>query len=278
MGTFFSAIGDRLRNPEWEVRQHALRVLTDIIPFVDTNALDTEVQSIWSDVIANLGHSWPAIRKAAVDVLKTYLKYSSRASNVLRELANKCIANGQENKVNSEVVLGAVIAIPFLISSNISDDTLGYIIHILLDHLRVCSQQESTVRALIRVKGFIGVDKFVKFVRGHELHVQFEMLCESFNIPEPNFRKVIGEAKTNEEDKRVVSDINQNVVDSNGESVAISVSAKHTNEPEKIIEDKVILETEISLDSGTAITMKIHEETKEAVRQEDIFESENGRG
>lgn len=59
----FLELSDRLRDPEWEVRQHALRVLIDVIPVITPDRLDEKVAIILNDLIENLGHPAPAVRK-----------------------------------------------------------------------------------------------------------------------------------------------------------------------------------------------------------------------
>ena len=80
----FDEISDRLRDPEWEVRQHALRVLVDVLPTLDDNVVDEVMQPVLPELINNLGHLAPAVRKGALDTLRVYLLCSPRKDEILR--------------------------------------------------------------------------------------------------------------------------------------------------------------------------------------------------
>lgn len=57
----FDEFAERLRDPEWQVRQHALKVLIDVL-IVMSDRSDQYFQPLICPLVENLGHSAPAIR------------------------------------------------------------------------------------------------------------------------------------------------------------------------------------------------------------------------
>lgn len=82
----FVEISERLRDPEWEVRQHALRVLMDVLPTLNTDAVDKVMQPVVPELINNLGHPAPAVRKGALDALRVYLVHTPNRDSVVKNV------------------------------------------------------------------------------------------------------------------------------------------------------------------------------------------------
>lgn len=93
---------ERLRDPEWQVRQHALRVLADVLAVVQTaasvhtgeaSASAAEAASaamqhfgvLVRPLVENLGHAAPAIRRGSLDVLCAHLAVARRPHAVVEE-------------------------------------------------------------------------------------------------------------------------------------------------------------------------------------------------
>lgn len=70
----FNEFQERLQENEWQVRQHALRVLVDVLIVMGQQA-DYHVGSIIHSLVDNLGHIAPAVRKCMEFFL--LLKHSS---------------------------------------------------------------------------------------------------------------------------------------------------------------------------------------------------------
>ncbi|GJQ65528.1 hypothetical protein Trydic_g7629 [Trypoxylus dichotomus] len=257
---FFLAINRRLRNPEWVVRQHALRVLVDFVPLIDKEDLDTKVESILSELVRNLGHVGPAVRKGAVDALKIYLNHSKKPNSILKELISTGVESAQQNKVNSNITLGIIIATPFLLNSKIIIDTIRSNINVLLAKIEQAIYQESILRSLLRIKGIIGAKVFDEIINSHKSRRVFEMLCDLYNLPEPSLNISTGDMFYATDNNHFWNDYNQNLVSNSLEN---SVTDCDANNQGSAVEDKVILETEIKLEAGPAITMKIHEESRQ---------------
>lgn len=113
--SLYIGVRDRLRDPEREVRQHALRVLIDLIPVTQAISLDGHMRALVPELLSNLGHSAPALRKSALDSLRKYLKHSRNYDELLLQLVS-----AEEDNV--------ITAAPFLINRQTSDVTLRRII------------------------------------------------------------------------------------------------------------------------------------------------------
>lgn len=80
----FDEISERLRDPEWEVRQHALRVLVDVLPTLGGDVVDEVMLPVLPELVNNLGHLAPAVRKGALDTLRVYLVCSRKREEIVR--------------------------------------------------------------------------------------------------------------------------------------------------------------------------------------------------
>lgn len=82
----FLEISDRLRDPEWEVRQHALRVLIDVLPTLNADIVDKVMQPVVPELVNNLGHPAPAVRKGALDAFRVFLIHSHDKENTIKNV------------------------------------------------------------------------------------------------------------------------------------------------------------------------------------------------
>ncbi|KAJ8922741.1 hypothetical protein NQ315_007776 [Exocentrus adspersus] len=213
----YAGVRDRLHDPEREVRQHALRVLIDLIPVTQQPALDNHMHPLLPDLLSNLGHTAPALRKSALDTLRIYLNHSRNSDQLLRDLIPA-----------TEVEEHLLAATPSLISPSTGDDTLGYILERLWDEIGEPGyKREVAAKALARIRCVLEDDRF-RMLLGSERYAQLQKLCDSYGLPIQCYEGVSDTVLTQEEEE----------------------------------EDKVILETEITLRTGPAITMKIHEESR----------------
>lgn len=82
----FLEISERLRDPEWEVRQHALRVLIDVLPTLNADIVDKVMQPVVPELVNNLGHSAPAVRKGVLDAFRVFLIHSHDRDNTIKNV------------------------------------------------------------------------------------------------------------------------------------------------------------------------------------------------
>ena len=84
----FDEISERLNDPEWEVRQHALRVLIDVLPTLEIDIIDKSMKSVVPELVKNLGNSAPAVRKGSLDALRVYLLHSIDKDTMIRNVSS----------------------------------------------------------------------------------------------------------------------------------------------------------------------------------------------
>lgn len=242
LDVFFVAIHEKLNDPEWEVRQHTLRLLRDFIKNVDGSC----VSKIFDDLLQNLGHISPAVRKAAADCLRSYLKQNKNADEILKNLFKQIVE--ERNGVEANVILGVILAVPFLILPNITDETVLYVIQQVIEKVDEEIYREAAIRALIRVRCLVGEEKFRKFLEMSPA----TMSIETFEELSVGFETEVENQNYNG-NKNVWSDFNENLLE----------DPLMVNENDGVVEDRVILETEIQLNSGPAVTMQLHEQSRQ---------------
>lgn len=119
-GELFAEFVERLRDPEWQVRQHALRVLLDVLAVLyqpaataplsqatsptsppaghvdvaNAAAAQREFAVLVRPLVENLGHAAPAIRRGALDVLRAHLMATRRPHAIVEQ----AIAVGMQTK------------------------------------------------------------------------------------------------------------------------------------------------------------------------------------
>lgn len=153
-GELFAEFVERLRDPEWQVRQHALRVLLDVLavlyqpstpagPTVDISgsaAAQREFAVLVRPLVENLGHAAPAIRRGALDVLRAHLTATRRPHAIVEQ----AIAVGMQPKptqlpqrsdksgvaatsaaADSRLCAGVMLALPAMVQSQQGADRAG---------------------------------------------------------------------------------------------------------------------------------------------------------
>jgi hypothetical protein len=140
VGLVFSEISARLRHGEWEVRQHALRVLSDVVPVLGQHRLELCLPSVLSELVTNLGHPSAAVRKGASNTLRTCIRESHEPDGVLRTIIARA------NSDDRNVALGVVIHLPTLLDDRVSMQTMSIMIGTVAKKLIQISFQEHALR------------------------------------------------------------------------------------------------------------------------------------
>lgn len=269
MELLYVAIRDRLTHPEWEVRLHALRVLADLLP-LSGNALAFP----FDQVVDNLGHSSPNVRKAALDALKVFCTHCEDSECAARAILDKCSYHNIrphsaniDTKVN--VITGLILSIPSVMAilkrRNPALDTFP-IFQILGDKLLDPVHRDVAQRSLLKLRKVCGPRDYMVSLSRLDLKVQdkFRQLCELYD--EDSMDVYYAPRKT------VYRDNNQtllkiNHVFSSPLTTPIRLSGDTSSEDSyshipfhNNNYAKVIIETEIKFDSDTAITMTVLEE------------------
>ncbi|CAG9785443.1 unnamed protein product [Diatraea saccharalis] len=266
----YVAIRDRLVHPEWEVRLHALRVLADLLP-LSGNALSFP----FDQVVDNLGHSSPNVRKAALDALKVFCNHCEDSECAARAILDKCSyrnirphSANIDNKVN--VITGLILSIPSLMSilkrRNPGIDAFP-IFKILGDKLFDPIHRDVAQRSLLKLRRVCGPRDYMMYLSRLDVKVQdkFRHLCEIYD--EDSMDVYYAPRKSIYRDNNNQTLLKINHVFSSPITTPIRMSTDSSSE-ESFTHipfynnnyAKVIIETEIKFDADTAITMTVLEE------------------
>lgn len=182
----FDEFADRLRDPEWQVRQHALKVLVDVL-IVMADRSDQYFQPLICPLVENLGHSAPAVRKGALDALKVYMTETAMPETIILEI----ISVGMEQKSFSEqydgrVCVGVMLSMPSLVYTSLGTPKQNHIVRAAVQALSVkmlqVQYQEVALKVLLRIREMIGVREFSEHI-AHNAYRDFELLCNVYGLP-----------------------------------------------------------------------------------------------
>lgn len=190
----FAELAMRLSDPEWEVRQHALRVLVDLIPVIPDSNNDLDalmIPVVLTEVTYNLGHPAPAVRKSALDVLSVYVKHSSDPEFVLRSV----VSQGLESPAaNSNLTMSVLVCVPSLLQDlhetltkrdqTISHQSLVQVVTALSKKLVQNAFQQQAIDAMVRLRQLVGENRFDHFLESYypEIKRDFYVLCKVYEI------------------------------------------------------------------------------------------------
>lgn len=182
----FDEFADRLRDPEWQVRQHALKVLIDVL-IVMSDRSDQYFQPLICPLVENLGHSAPAIRKGALDALKVYMTETAMPETIMLEI----ISLGMEQKTffekyDGRVCIGVMLSMPSLVYTALGTPKQNHIVRDAIDALTnkmvQVIYQEVALKVLIRIREMIGGREFSEHI-AHGAYRDFELLCNVYGLP-----------------------------------------------------------------------------------------------
>ncbi|KAL6256824.1 hypothetical protein P5V15_011763, partial [Pogonomyrmex californicus] len=267
----FVEISERLRDPEWEVRQHALRVLMDVLPTLNTDVVDKVMQPVVPELINNLGHPAPAVRKGALDTLRVYLVHSpnreTMVKNILRDGLNRPDAH---NPFQTNVTTGVILSAPLLLfpSSNspspptqiLKDVTIAF-----ASRLVQVPHQEAVLKSLMKIRDTVGEQEFESYLADYDdkLKKNIDVLSKIYNI-KPSKKK----REKNRTQDIIKADAKERIFDKSwdSDSDTSGIAEEEDEAPNAggaIPPARVVLETEIKFNEETAITMTILEEKDE---------------
>nr|XP_026491714.1 uncharacterized protein LOC113397504 [Vanessa tameamea] len=259
----YIAIKDRLSHPEWEVRLHALRVLADLLP-ISGNALSFP----FDQVIDNLGHNSPNVRKAALDALKVFCTHCEDPDCAARAIIDKFSYNNirahtSDVDIKINILTGLILSIPSLISilkRRNSNLDMFPVFQILGEKLFDNMHKDVALRSLMKLRRLCGPRQYMIYFSRLDSRTQdkFRVLCEMYDedsqdvfyAPRKSRPPVV-------HINRVYNNPSMNPIylstDSSSDD-SYRVPFRNTNYA------KVIIETEIKFDSDTAITMTVLEQ------------------
>uniref|UniRef100_A0A2A4JEQ4 TOG domain-containing protein n=1 Tax=Heliothis virescens TaxID=7102 RepID=A0A2A4JEQ4_HELVI len=268
----YVAIRDRLTHPEWEVRLHALRVLADLLP-LSGNALSFP----FDQVVDNLGHNSPNVRKAALDALKVFCTHCEDVECAARALLDKCSYHNIrphsadiDTKVN--VITGLILSIPSvmgILKRRHSHLDMLPIFQVLGEKLFDPIHRDVAQRSLLKLRRACGPRDYMIYLSRLDPKVQdrFRHLCETYD--EDSMDVYYAPRKTAYRNNNNQPLVKINHVFNNNHTGPIRVSTDSSSEDSfgaipfyNNNFGKVIIETEIKFDSDTAITMTVLEENE----------------
>ncbi|KAL0109941.1 hypothetical protein PUN28_013527 [Cardiocondyla obscurior] len=267
----FVEISERLRDPEWEVRQHALRVLIDVLPTLNVDVVDKIMQPVVPELINNLGHPAPAVRKGALDTLRVYLVHSSNRENMLKNILHDGLNRPDaHNPFQTNVTTGVILSAPLLLfpSSNSPPPTKQILKEATIafaSRLVQVPHQEAVLKSLMKIRDAVGEEEFDSYLADYDdkFKQNIDVLNKIYNIrpskkkQEKNYSQDIMKAEKKE---RAFDKIWDSDSDTSG---IVEEEDEMPNAGGTIPPGRVVLETEIKFNEKTAITMTILEEKDE---------------
>ncbi|KAH8284491.1 hypothetical protein KR044_011058 [Drosophila immigrans] len=253
--TMFAEFHERLQDPEWQVRQHALRVLVDVLVVTKSKA-DKHSMQFLVDLIKNLGHQAPTVRKGALDCLRVYLAETAVPEVVMLQILDTGL-NRQQSTYDERLSCGVLLSLPALLQSILHSPQHHFIINHSIERLmqRLQSQQaqqEITLKVLAKISELLGVQEFESYVENVDAHdalALYKHLCKVYLISNKPTTSSTGNAGAWRAIPREYcwrgSGISQVA-----EAPALPLAEKASG--------KVIMETEIKINDDT-LTMRILE-------------------
>lgn len=181
----FDEFLERLRDPEWQVRQHALRVLVDVLIVMKRRA-DGYFNPLIPSLVENLGHAAPAIRKGALDVLKVHMSETERPDLVLQDIIELGIAQPISSSPIGRLSVGVMLSLPSLIQTILDtshrNQCLRMTIQALCLKMVQVTYQEVSLKVLLRIRELVGSREFAEHIPPATLR-EFELLCNVYGLP-----------------------------------------------------------------------------------------------
>ncbi|XP_052864470.1 uncharacterized protein LOC128271075 [Anopheles cruzii] len=187
MNELFREFLERLHDPEFQVRQHALRVLIDVI-IVLRDETDVYFGPLLPPIIDNLGHPSPAVRKGALDVLKVYIAQTKLPETVMLEIMNYGMDRNPKDPLASRYIVGVMLALPSLIQPAILTAKRTFILRAVINALGgkmvQITYQEIALKILLKIKNAIGSREFYECI-SVAYRRDFDLLCNVYGLPNP---------------------------------------------------------------------------------------------
>ncbi|OAD61435.1 hypothetical protein WN48_10137, partial [Eufriesea mexicana] len=275
----FLEISERLRDPEWEVRQHALRVLIDVLPTLNADIVDKVMQPVVPELVNNLGHPAPAVRKGALDAFRAFLIHSYDRENTIKNILQDGLNRSEvRDSFQTNVTTGVILSVPSLLfpsSSSplpnpqlVKDATIA-----LASRLAQVPHQEAVLKSLMKIRDAIGVEEFEGYLEDYDnkLKRNIEILSKIYNVKSSKKtpQKVID---TKNVDKLESKDLEGKWESDSDTSGIVEEEDEISNATMPAA--RVVLETEIKFNEETAITMTILEEKEDSEEERDEEEEE----
>ncbi|KAM7351791.1 uncharacterized protein ACRADG_004524 [Cochliomyia hominivorax] len=266
----FAEFLERLKDPEWQVRQHALRVFVDVLVVMKSKA-DPYMEPLIGQLVENLGHQAPTVRKGALDCLRVYLSETDMPETIMLQILDI----GLNQKITNEpfggrLTCGVMLSLPALVQSTLHTAKSHFIlrntIDMLVQKMGQVTHQEITLKVLRKMRELIGENEFMKYM-SHGAYREFDLLCNVYGLTEQeegllqptNANFVSSEANTNT--WRLMAANKPSKLANcwrSSEEEDVRLEEQCANEAVLACPAKVIMETEIKINDDT-LTMRILE-------------------
>ncbi|XP_015436767.1 PREDICTED: uncharacterized protein LOC107192087 [Dufourea novaeangliae] len=273
----FLEISERLRDPEWEVRQHALRVLIDVLPTLNADIVDKVMQPVVPELVNNLGHPAPAVRKGALDALRVFLIHSRDRENTIKRILQDGLNRSEvRDSFQTNVTTGVILSVPSLLfpssSSSLPSTKLVKDATIALaSRLAQVPHQEAVLKSLMKIRDAVGVEDFEGYLEDYDnkLKRNIEILSKIYNI------------KSGKKPQKKANNADDRSIEKTGKDLEHRKWEESDSDTSGIVEEedevnnsampaaRVVLETEIKFNEETAITMTILEEKEDSENEQD---------
>ncbi|XP_028896687.1 uncharacterized protein LOC105213072 [Zeugodacus cucurbitae] len=257
----FGEFLERLRDPEWQVRQHALRVFVDVLVVMRAEA-DAYMDPLIPRLVENLGHQAPTVRKGALDCLRVYLAETAMPETILLQILDI----GLNQKITNEpfggrLTCGVMLSLPALVQSTLHTSKRHYIlrtaVEMLVQKMGQVTHQEITLKVLSKLRELVGEDEFREYMT-KSAYREFDLLCNVYGV----------EGKLANSATRHGSGHVSQVYTNNAAGTWRMLSKQsgsscwRSSDEEQMLEEaakgKVIMETEVKINDDT-LTMRILE-------------------
>lgn len=187
----FEEFYERLHDPEWQVRQHALRVLVDVLIVMGQQA-DYHIHNLVHPLVDNLGHIAPAVRKGALDALRVYVAQTAMPETVMLDIMTYGMERDVKDPFGGRMTVAVMLALPALILPVLITPKRAYVVKAVMEALSnkmvKITYQEIALKILLKVKDMIGPNEFNEHMPIN-VKQDFELLCKVYSLPKsPGFR------------------------------------------------------------------------------------------
>ncbi|XP_065357007.1 uncharacterized protein LOC135951310 [Calliphora vicina] len=266
----FAEFLERLKDPEWQVRQHALRVFVDVLVVMKSRA-DTYMEPLIGQLVENLGHQAPTVRKGALDCLRVYLAETAMPETIMLQILDI----GLNQKITNEpfggrLTCGVMLSLPALVQSTLHTAKSHFILRTTIDMLvqkmGQVTHQEITLKVLRKMRELIGEGEFMKYM-SHGAYREFDLLCNVYGLSQqeegliqPTHANFISSESNTNTWRLMAANKPSKLANCwrSSEEEDVRLEEQCVNETVLACPAKVIMETEIKFNDDT-LTMRILE-------------------
>lgn len=181
----FEEFFERLHDPEWQVRQHALRVLVDVLIVMGQGA-DYHIQNLVHPLVDNLGHIAPAVRKGALDALRVYVAQTAMPETVMLDIMTYGMDRPAKDPFSGRMTVAVMLALPALILPILITPKRAYVVKAVMDALSdkmvKITYQEIALKILLKIKEMVGPNEFAEHMP-QNIKKDFDLLCKVYGLP-----------------------------------------------------------------------------------------------